>query len=273
MDSVGQPPYMFGLLFAWTLSFFYLAPQETIGLNGWLKSYLPVHLEPSVLFQKMLLPSNALQQLPVGWSLYVEVVFSLLMPLLWLIAKRLHWILLLPLLAYAYNGPSHFPPLQWSFDFVFGLILFCERERLGNWVGRMPRVAQALLGILGLVLFAAPTNLIITPPELLRVAIGCAICLVAVLYMPSVRRIFETRPMRKVGQISYSVYLVHLPILLLIAPLVINANTPWRNLAAVLITVIPLSLLGGELGHRLIEKPTIRLGRWCSGWIRSKQGP
>ena len=124
----------------------------------------------------------------------------------------------------------------------------------------LPRVAQELLGILGLVLFAAPTNLIITPPELLRVAIGCAICLVAVLYMPSVRRIFETRPMRKVGQISYSVYLVHLPILLLITPLVINANTPWQNLAAVLITVIPLSLLGGELGHRLIEKPTIRLG-------------
>lgn len=263
-----QPPYIFGLLFAWTLSFFYLAPQEAIGLNGWLKSYLPVHLDPSVLLRELLVPGNARSQLPVGWSLYVEIIFSFMMPLMWLITKRLHWVLLLPLLVYAYSGAADFRVLQWSFDFVFGLVLFFERERLARWIKIFPGFLQIGLVLLGLVLFAAPTNLIKTPPEILRVATGCAICLLAVLYIPSVRRVFETRPLTKLGQVSYSLYLVHFPILLLVAPLVTSAATPWRNLAAVLITVVPLSLLASELGYRLVEKPSIQLGRWCSKRLR-----
>jgi hypothetical protein len=27
---------------------------------------------------------------------------------------------------------------------------------------------------------------------------------------------------------------------------------------------VPLSLLASELGYRLIERPSIQLGRWCS---------
>ena len=259
-----QPPYMFGLLLAWGLSFFYLAPEDAAGLNGWLRSFLPVHLEPSVLLRELLVPGVAGQQLSVGWSLYVEIVFSFWMPLMWLITKRLHWVFLLPLLVYAYTGANEFPTLNWSSDFVFGLVLFAERERLARWVNVLPGFLQIGLVVLGLALFAAPTNLFKTPPEILRVAIGCAICLVAVLHIPWVRRIFETRPLIKLGQISYSLYLVHFPILLLVAPHVTSAATPWRNLLAVLITVVPLSLLAGELGYRLVERPSIQLGRWCS---------
>ncbi len=259
-----QPPYIFGLLLAWGLSFFYLSPQAATGLNGWLRSFLPVHLEPFVLLRELLIPGSADNQLPVGWSLYVEIVFSFLMPLMWLITKRLHWVLLLPLLGYAYSGAADFRVLQWSFDFVFGLVLFAERERLARWIEILPGVLQIGLVLLGLALFAAPTSLIKTPPEILRVATGCALCLLAALYIPSVRRIFETRPLTKLGQVSYSLYLVHFPILLLVAPHITSAATPWRNLLAVLITVVPLSLLASELGYRLIERPSIQFGRWCS---------
>jgi len=259
-----QPPYIFGLLLAWGLSFFYLAPQAATGLNGWLRSFLPVHLEPFVLLRELLIPGSADNQLPVGWSLYVEIVFSFLMPLMWLITKRLHWVLLLPLLGYAYSGAADFRVLQWSFDFVFGLVLFAERERLARWIEILPGILQIGLVLLGLALFAAPTSLTKTPPEILRVATGCALCLLAVLYIPSVRRIFETRPLTKLGQVSYSLYLVHFPILLLVAPHITSAATPWRNLLAVLITVVPLSLLASELGYRLIERPSIQFGRWCS---------
>ena len=268
-----QPPYMFGLLLAWGLSFFYVAPEAATGLNGWLRSFLPVHLEPSVLLRELLVPGVAGEQLPVGWSLFVEIVFSFWMPLMWLVTKRLHWVLLFPLLAYAYTGAEEFLTLNWSFDFVFGLVLFAERERLARWVNVLPGVLQIALVLLGLALFAAPTNLYKTPPEILRVAIGCAICLVAVLYIPWVRRIFETRPLIKLGQISYSLYLVHFPILLLVAPHVTGATTPWRNLLAVLVTVVPLSLLASELGYRLVERPSIRLGRWCSKRLNLRYFP
>ena len=73
--------------------------------------------------------------------------------------------------------------------------------------------------------------------------------------------------------ITKSLYLVHFPILLLVAPHVTGATTPWRNLLAVLVTVVPLSLLASELGYRLVERPSIQWGRWCSQRLNLRYFP
>jgi peptidoglycan/LPS O-acetylase OafA/YrhL len=87
-------PYAFGLLFAWIASTAY--PNNGIdGLSTFFGRFTVVHLEFRELLRFMLFPGDAALQLPVGWTLGVEMLFSLLMPLMVLVASRTHWSVLL----------------------------------------------------------------------------------------------------------------------------------------------------------------------------------
>lgn len=259
-----QPPYMFAVLFAWLLSFLYVEIPEATGLKGWFHSYLPVHLSGAQLGSALLFPGNARGQLPVGWSLYVEMIFSFLMPVFCLVARRLHWSLLLPLLVYAWFGAPHFPVLRWSFDFVFGMVIYLERDRLAAVAARTPGVLKLLFFILTLALFAWPTSLLKTPPEILRVAVGSGFFVIAALWIEPVRRFFETRPMTELGRVSYSLYLVHFPILLALGPWLVVPESPSASVFTVTFGVVLTSLVAAELAWRAVERPSMQLGRALS---------
>lgn len=259
-----HPPYVFAVLFAWLLSFLYLPEPEVRGLSGWIKGYLPVHLDGAKLAEALLFPGNAFNQLPVGWSLYVEMIFSFLMPILCLVALRLHWSLLLGLVVYAYLGAPHFPVLAWAPDFVFGMIIFLERDRLSRFMGKVPGIIKGVFFLAALALFAWPTNLFKTPPEVLRVAFGSAFFIISALWIRPVGRFFETRPMVELGRVSYSLYLVHFPILLALGPWLVVPGSPWTSVATVVGGVVAVSLVTAEITWRLVEHPSIQLGRFLS---------
>lgn len=259
-----HPPYMAAVLLAWGLSFLYVPLPDAAGLNGWFKKNLLVHLLPDQIAAALRFPGTASGQLPIGWSLYVEMIFSFLMPIFCLVATRLHWAVLLPVLAYAFSGASEFPVMRWSFDFIFGMTLFLERERIAALARRVPPWAHAIFFALTLTLFAWPTQFIKSPPEILRVAIGSVFFVASVLYIPRVKAFFETKPMTELGRISYSLYLVHFPILLVLAPHLVVPGWPWLSLLAILLGVVTTSLIVGDLAWRVVERPSMHLGRWLA---------
>jgi peptidoglycan/LPS O-acetylase OafA/YrhL len=119
------------------------------------------------------------------------------------------------------------------------------RERLANLAG-----AVAVVGLILLLLYADWT-----PPWLLRggftvVAITTAVAIVGVLAHGSVERLLSITPLMKIGQWSYSLYLVHWPVLVSLNPKRTGLERWWLLvLQLVVMFVLAIAL------HLLVEQP------------------
>ncbi|MGI9062022.1 MAG: acyltransferase family protein [Ktedonobacteraceae bacterium] len=98
----------------------------------------------------------------------------------------------------------------------------------------------------------------------LCLAIGFGLCVTAILYWPmKVQRPFAWAPLRSIGLISYSMYMWHLPLILIFLNYVGKHLKGW-NIAVVFgmywgwvaLIVVPFSFLM----FMLVEKPWMRLG-------------
>ena len=88
-------------------------------------------------------------------------------------------------------------------------------------------------------------------------ALGSVTVLVLALEAPAFKAILQTIILRWLGRISYSLYLVHLPIVYL----VYNRLNGYEPPAAVCIAALAASLLTATAVNRWIEAPAHRLGR------------
>jgi peptidoglycan/LPS O-acetylase OafA/YrhL len=74
-----------------------------------------------------------------------------------------------------------------------------------------------------------------------------------------------TRPLRFLGRVSYSLYLLHPPFLYVSQYFVmINIANPYARLAVGIVMVIPGALLLSELSYRCIERPGMAAGKRAS---------
>jgi peptidoglycan/LPS O-acetylase OafA/YrhL len=264
-----HPPYVAALLFAWLASFHYVRSP----FRSWLNRFAGVHLDPQGLLASLRFPGSAFDQLPVGWTLEVEMIFSLLLPALWWVARRGHWSLVLA----AATGLLFAPPTyRFAVDFALGLALWCERERLARWVAALPRAGVAELFALALCAWVVPLWLgwsLVRPRqhEALSIAVmglGAAGLVALAAWRAGPNRLLSLRPVAFLGRISYSVYLVHFPVLLLAAPHLAGPPRPGVLVPLFAAVVVPTLALAW-LGHRLVEVPSIRAGnRICASLAR-----
>lgn len=202
------------------------------------------------------------------WSLVVEMRISLLFPLLLaLVGLRLPMTvaaLLLTSLATILIGLSPWLPKQpYSGEtllqallftayfvsfFVLGILLAIERRRVVALVQRLgPRLRLGLwlAAIAGLGVYQDIVN-------------GIAAGLIIALTLGSTdAQAWLSRPVLQwLGRISYSLYLTHVVVLLVLLHLLHGVvPTVWLLLA-----LIPLSLAVAHLTYHLVERPAIRLG-------------
>ncbi len=163
-----HPPYVAGLLLTWLAAFFYVSDPAT---EEWVRYFAGIHLTVPELLASFSFPGDARMQLPVGWSLRVEMIGSLLLPLILLAAVAR----VLPLLAAAALVVYLHPEavwLRWLPDFALGVALYARREALGTAFARMPSWGRALCVAAGWFLFCAPLLLGWTEPGLGLVLAG-----------------------------------------------------------------------------------------------------
>jgi peptidoglycan/LPS O-acetylase OafA/YrhL len=87
-----------------------------------------------------------------------------------------------------------------------------------------------------------------------------------------VTRILWWRPLAVIGISAYSIYLWHVPLIVLLLDWgVVSRDWGFAPFAAV---VLPLSLLVGQLSYRVIEEPFLRMRkRWSrAGPVQSREG-
>lgn len=267
------PPYYAAILFALLL------------VGGWSSLAEPARSLPQLLlFAQNLTPDTLAHVNPVFWTLAIEFQFYLLLPLLVRGFQGRSWTLLLGAMALA--------SLAWRYTTFYGadgqwapwpglqLVPFLAHFGLGMGAARLWNTRPALphaaaWSWLALLLgFALPLALFVPMGDVAQstdallpyvvvrpwLALGFA-AFVLLRAMHSTSRPVPPRglPGNFLGDISYSLYLVHLPILLLLR----DARPAWPGLSLGWSSVLALGLVfaAAVAFHFAVERPSVLASR------------
>ena len=255
-----------------------LVPRlATDSQSWWINAHAAAPTAAMVARDASLLWNPSLLNSPL-WSLQWEAAFSLLLPVyVWIAVRRrgqpwLSWVkVAIALVLVGIGSKSGHASLLYLPVFALGVILASERDRLtpffapwdrARWGGRA-WWALALLAVFLLTIdwMAGPFAEWISRP--LRSA-GAGLVVVLFLYCRRVGAFADARVLQWLGRISFSLYLVHEPIVVSVDRLL-----PGSNPLEVLSIALPVSLAVAAAFYRLVERPSLAVSRWC-GRLESK---
>ena len=155
--------------------------------------------------------------------------------------------------------------LQWTAYyacfFVFGSVLAARlREirqffsRAGSWLGFV------LLGA-GLLVFQGHWSAVACGAGVHGVAVGSVLILGAALAPGGVEKMLLMRFPRYLGRLSFSLYLVHVPVVLALTILTHGA----LSLPLLILIVVPVSIALADIFDRLVTAPSANLGPAYAG--------
>jgi len=176
--------------------------------------------------------------------------------------------------------------LSWLPFLLLGLVLATiEPTAVARLRGRERAGAPAIALLAGAVLFCAlhlrfslgdrpsPEGSVVT----LFVGAGCLIAAPLVLQWGErpCWRALDNRALRWIGERSYSMYLLHVIPILLLAPLVASlaSGSPWDMLLGLLALELAILLPAAALSYRFVERPFLALKRRrVAGSLRPMSG-
>lgn len=203
--------------------------------------------------------------LPQAWTLGIELIISLLLPVGLLLADRgTSWLLFFGLLSTSLLGV---PIFLWHF--VLGLLLARHYDRIHGYL-EARNWQRRLLLLAGLLLYTIDTLL---PEELvggdtlwLGSGLGSGMILMFVLSSQHTQRWLSYALLRQIGKVSYSAYLTHMAVLLCLTPYLLQTLEVWTAdplalwFGGWLLTIVAVQLLSLLFYHAL-ELPSMALGK------------
>ncbi len=211
------------------------------------------------------------QFIPVVWSLRYEMLSSLAFPLLLFLSRSLSWPVVvligaaLNLLGHLYEGSLR--PLQFLLMFLVGILLARHRERLIALFKSLPRVSHVPILTVGLGLYICTWlgwHGSRTPLEsaLLDwgITLAAALAIMVALASRTANYLLTWRPVVWLGRISYSIYLTHTLVMLVMVHVFGRMIPIW----SLLVACVPLTLLVSHFTYLWVERPAIGWGsRWA----------
>ena len=258
------PAYWFALIFSIGVFSLFANPQLSLYSIG--------------NFASLLTDYTAQYYNVVFWSLVQEMRLSILFPLLIIPIVKFpsRWVLLgsLPLVAAGYLGEEVpggpiiglYSTVFYAFFFVLGAVAAKNIDRLVAMVRTLTDRRSALWLVVGVLVYGAlPSYGLAVPIEKAIVGVACVGIMILALGWQGLSRFLLISPLQFVGRISYSYYLLHLPVSKLVPYLL---HDQFAVVTPVLI--IAGSLLLAWLAYRFIEAPSIRLGHWLYRQISAR---
>ena len=217
------------------------------------------------------------------WSIGIEAELYLVFPLLLLVRRRLGAVALLavvtlPVVALGLLAPGglpvegqngltpHLAPLFTIGVVAAGVVSARERIRRLPWPGLAAAAAAPVL----LLMVLKGSTWTVDHYFWIDLAVGPAMALllagVATGRPAPLVRLLATAPVRGLGACSYSLYLVHLPIVMVLSRRIVGPHVA-SGLPEFVVTVVlgvPLSVLAAMLFARLFEFPFQRYRSWSA---------
>jgi peptidoglycan/LPS O-acetylase OafA/YrhL len=208
-----------------------------------------------------------------AWSLVHELRISLIFPVIVALARRLRWpaasvtaalVMALGLTVRSeadslLNTGLH--TLTFSGLFLAGAALATHRVALADvWNQRLRRGGWLVL-VTAVVLYESRS--------MISIGAGAVLLLIVALHHRPVQRVLESAIPQWLGRVSYSLYLSHMVVLVLLVHSVGVATQPW--IAVLLAPVV--ALVVAEVLRRYLELPSQRLGRSLAGKLEHQLQP
>lgn len=279
-------PFAASILFsalAWAL----VRPAPIDGLSSWFNDLAWTEPPTARLIALHLLMTGVKGQdslNPIMWSLVYELRISIIFPFLWTLVRRWPWLSLLGAvvahfgasLAVGCGGNPQCAPFRgddlaesfvltgyFAVFFVFGMFVAHHRDAIVGTLRRIPGWRRAVLSlgaVYSVILPHAPYFSVLLPADI-TFGLGSALMIALALGSPAWSRTLQSRPLLWLGRVSYSLYLTHNIVLLA----VVHLLYPFLDGVGLLAAVAVSSLIVAECSYRLMEAPSIRLGRYISG--------
>lgn len=255
---------------------FRLVPRHIVPGDGVWLAAAASHYSGTDTVRDMLLLAFVSGAVSPLWSLTHEMWFSLLLPLYAWAATRWRgapWSLLaitvvaLGVLTGRGSGSPLFR-LQYLATFALGVAVAVRLPANHAWVGEREKNRGGHAGLLVLLVLAVllvclrqelqglGVDILVAERLNSLVIVGCALLLVVVTMTGPGGRVLESRPAQLLGSISFSLYLLHEP--LVIAARELLRGQPWW---LVWITAVPPSLVMALVFRVLVEEPSHQLAR------------
>jgi peptidoglycan/LPS O-acetylase OafA/YrhL len=207
--------------------------------------------------------------LPPLWSLIFEARIALIFPALAALTLRYLWPMAALALAVSLTGDARawsVAPAAWPMAadgvgpgllltahfgalFVFGILLASHIGAITHWARTCP--APRLIA-----LQSAGCLLMVLPSDTAR-GFGAALVIALASGAPLLIQLLAIRPLRWLGRVSFSLYLIHVPVLL--AFVHGFGRAPLGMLG--LIAAASVALLAAEAFYRLVERTSMVLSR------------
>ena len=207
-----------------------------------------------------------------AWSLVIELRISLVFPLLLFLLRRAPATVLAATLVLAVAGRAGPPwlaaflPVAASYVVYFaaGAWLALNRARVAGLVTSASGPVQFVFAVVALLLVSIPGD---SAGAAAGTGLG-AVLIIALTAAPASKRLLAARWCRFLGQISYSLYLTHVVVLMTLGLLLGN----MLSVPLLLAVATPVIGLVAWVGYRWIERPSIRLGRALSA-VADRRAP
>jgi len=230
--------------------------------------------------------------LPVGWTLSFEFTFYLMVAAMVALGqrRRIGWLAVGLVIVVVVGRIVPLNGFLWSWftnpillEFAMGIAAYSvwrtgalDRARwLGLSVGAVGAAALVLTAIFGYGQISEAGFVLdgsLSMQRALVWGLPCAAVFVGVISVRQRRSTLLSRATAGLGDASYSVYLVHIPVLAAVVALV-QALHPTAPPALVLLLCVPAGVAGGFVMHRVLERPLTRRLQVLVRGLRAPSGP
>jgi peptidoglycan/LPS O-acetylase OafA/YrhL len=262
-------PIWGALLFATALIVFIPRSLSAVTAKAWVVRANATEVTPDDFLSEASLLATNYDIVNTLWSLRWELAFTALLPLAILIAvvaKRHVWVVGIIASAATVAGRIlGIDALVYLPVFLLGTLIAVRLEDLVSWTHRRPRpVLWAAITVVSVLLLVANwwTRPFVHQGTTMADAtwgvsgIGALGLVLVAVCSPGAERLLSMRVPQWLGKVSFSLYLVHVPIIATLAFLVGDARWWLVGLLAV-----PLSLVVSTLFFRFVERPSHLLAR------------
>ena len=255
-------PYLVALLLAMAGAAIWSGPRD---LGDWRQGpWADAPTWRTALDHVLLVGIYSIRFNPVFWTLVVEMRVSLLFPLL---ARTVNWLRSWVALAGAlslsatarlvirHGGPGQILTLEYLGIFILGMVLAKHIRAIGARISALPSFVRLLLGV-------AASSLYILGGHLLHAgnwaaAFASVGFIVLAMYSPTLGRFLNLALPRVLGRISYSLYLVHVPLLMVLTIYFRDRLSAWILLPLFLALAFGFAVLF----YLAVERPFTQLSR------------